>query len=60
MSGERKRADPMFLIIAGAITALFLPFAIAFPPTLIAKAGAVALLVIVAAAISALVRRLRK
>jgi len=60
MSGERKRADPMFLIIAGAITALFLPFAIAFPPTLIAKAGAVALLVIVAAAISALIRRLRK
>ena len=60
MSGERKRADPMFLIIAGAITALFLPFAIAFPPTLIAKAGAVALLVIVAAAISALVGRLRK
>ena len=60
MSGERKRADPMFLIIAGAITALFLPFAIAYPPTLIAKAGAVALLVIVAAAISALVRRLRK
>ena len=57
---ERKRADPMFLIIAGAITALFLPFAIAYPPTLIAKAGAVALLVIVAAAISALVRRLRK
>ena len=60
MSGERKRADPMFLIIAGAITALFLPFAIAFPPTLIAKAGAVALLVIVAAAISALILRLRK
>jgi hypothetical protein len=60
MSVERKRADPMFLIIAGAITALFLPFAIAYPPTLIAKAGAVALLVIVAAAISALVRRLRK
>ena len=60
MSDKRKRADPMFLIIAGAITALFLPFAIAYPPTLIAKAGAVALLVIVAAAISALVRRLRK
>ena len=60
MSGERKRADPMFLIIAGAITALFLPFAIAYPPTLIAKAGAVALLVIVAAAISALVLQLRK
>ena len=50
----------MFLIVAGAITAIFLPFAIAFPPTLLAKAGAVALLLIIAAAISALVRRLRK
>jgi hypothetical protein len=50
----------MFLIVAGAITALFLPFAIAFPPTLLAKAGAVAVLVLVAAGISALVRRLRK
>jgi hypothetical protein len=60
MGEPRKPRHPMFLIIAGAITALFLPFAIAYPPTLIAKAGAVALLVIVAAAISALVRRLRK
>jgi hypothetical protein len=50
----------MFLIIAGAITALFLPFALAFPPTFIAKAAAVAALVLVAAAISALVQRLRK
>ena len=50
----------MFLIVAGAITALFLPFAIAFPPTLLAKAAAVAALVVVAAGISALVRRLRK
>jgi hypothetical protein len=50
----------MFLIVAGAITALFLPFAIAFPPTLVAKASAVALLVVIASAISALVRRLRK
>ena len=52
--------DPTFLIIAGAITALFLPFAIAYPPTLLAKVAAVAALVAVAAAISALVRRLRK
>jgi len=50
----------MFLIVAGAITALFLPFAIAFPPSPLAKAGAVAVLVLVAAGISALVRRLRK
>jgi predicted benzoate:H+ symporter BenE len=55
-----ERRDPMFLIIAGAITALFLPFAIAFPPTLIAKLAAVALLVLIAAGISALVLKLRK
>lgn len=60
MSEERKPRDPMFLIIAGAITALFLPFAIAFPPTLLGKAAAVAALVAVAAATSALVRKLRK
>ena len=60
MGEERPSDRQMFLIVAGAITALFLPFAIAFPPTLLAKAGAVALLLIIAAAISALVRRLRK
>ena len=60
MGEERPSDRQMFLIVAGAITALFLPFAIAFPPTLLAKAGAVALLVVIAAAISALVRRLRK
>ena len=60
MSGERPSEKQMFLIVAGAITALFLPFAIAFPPTPLAKAGAVAVLVLVAAGISALVRRLRK
>ncbi len=42
----------MFLIIAGAITAVLLPFAIAFPPTLLLKAGAVALLVLLAAGIA--------
>ena len=52
--------DPLFLIIAGAITALFLPFAIAFPPSLIAKLAAVALLVLAAAGISALIVRLRR
>jgi hypothetical protein len=60
MAEERSSDRQMFLIVAGAITALFLPFAIAFPPTLLAKAGALALLVAIAAAISALVRRLRK
>ena len=60
MGDERHSDRQMFLIIAGAITALFLPFAIAFPPTLLAKALAVAALVIAAAAISAIVRRLRK
>jgi hypothetical protein len=60
MAEARPSERQMFLIVAGAITALFLPFAIAFPPTLLAKAGAVAALVIVAAAISALVRRLRR
>ena len=60
MSGERKRADPMFLIIAGAITAIFLPFAIAFPPSLLEKAGAVVALMLVAGGISALVVKLRR
>jgi hypothetical protein len=50
----------MFLIIAGAITALFLPFALAFPPTLPEKLAAVALLVLAAAGISALVMKLRR
>ena len=54
------RRDPLFLIIAGAITALFLPFAIAFPPTFIAKLAAVALLLVIAAGISALILKLRK
>ena len=60
MSEPRPPQKQMFLIIAGAITALFLPFALAFPPTLVAKAAAVAALVLVAAGISALVQRLRK
>ena len=60
MGEPAKPRDPMFLIIAGAITALFLPFAIAFPPTLLMKAAAVAALVAIAAAISAIVSRLRK
>jgi ABC-type transport system involved in cytochrome c biogenesis permease component len=49
-----------FLIIAGAITALFLPFALAFPPTLLEKLIATAALVAIAAGIAALVVRLRR
>lgn len=60
MAEARPSERQKFLIVAGAVTALFLPFAIAFPPTPLAKAGAVACLVLVAAGISALVRRLRK
>lgn len=52
--------DATFLIIAGAITALFLPFALAFPPTLAEKLIATALLVAAACAIAALVVRLRR
>ena len=50
----------MFLIIAGAITAIFLPFAIAFPPTLLEKLAAIAALVLAAAGAAALILRLRR
>ena len=60
MTDAPKPRDPLFLIIAGAITALFLPFAIAFPPSLLEKAGAVVALMLVAAGISALVVKLRR
>ena len=53
------KRDPMFLIVAGAITALFLPFALAFPPGLALKAAAVVALMLAAAGISALVQKLR-
>ena len=46
-----------FLIIAGAITAAGLPFAVAFPRTLLEKLLAVAVLVAVASAIAWAVRR---
>ena len=55
-----KKPEPLFLIIMGALTALFLPFALAFPPTLLEKLGAVAALVLLAAGIAALVLSLRK
>jgi hypothetical protein len=49
-----------FLIVAGIVTALGLPFALAFPRTLLDKALAVAALVAVAAAIAWIVMVLRK
>jgi len=52
--------DPQFMIIAGAITAFGLPFAIAFPPTLLAKIAAFTALILVAAGVAAGVRRLKK
>jgi len=55
-----KKPEPMFLIITGTLTALFLPFALAFPRTLLEKLGAVVALVLVAAGISALVMALKK
>jgi hypothetical protein len=60
MTDARKPRDPMFLIIAGAITALFLPFALAFPPTLLEKLGAMVALLLVAAGASALIMKLRR
>jgi len=60
MTDAPKPRDPMFLIIAGALTAIFMPFALAFPPTLLEKLAAVAALVLVAAGVSALVMKLRK
>jgi hypothetical protein len=46
-----------FLIIAGAVTALGLPFALAFPPTFFLKLGAVAGLVLLACVVATLFRR---
>jgi hypothetical protein len=49
-----------FLIVAGTVTALGLPFAIAFPRTLLDKALAIAALVAAAAAIAWMVMVLQK
>jgi hypothetical protein len=54
-----KERSARFLIVAGALTALGLPFALAFPRTLLEKELAVAALVAVAAAIAAAVMALR-
>ena len=55
-----RKPEPLFLVITGAVTALFLPFALAFPRTLLEKLGAVVALVLVAGGISALVMALKK
>lgn len=55
-----KKPEPMFLIITGAVTALFLPFALAFPHTLLEKLGAMVALILLAAGIAALVLALKK
>jgi hypothetical protein len=55
-----EQRDKTFLIIAGAITALFLPFALAFPPTLLEKAIALGALLVIASGIAALIVRLRR
>jgi hypothetical protein len=52
--------DATFLIIAGVVTALFLPFALAFPPTLLEKLIATAALVAIACGVAALVIRFRR
>ncbi len=57
MEGQVRQT---FLIIAGAITALFLPFTLAFPPTLLLKVAASAALVLVAAGIASLVMKFKK
>jgi hypothetical protein len=56
MQEQRK----IFFILAGAFTALGLPFAIAFPRTLGEKLLAVAALVAVAAVLSAGIGALRR
>ena len=55
-----KKPDPLFLIIMGAVTAFGLPFALAFPRTLLEKLLAVLALALVAAAIAALAMTLKK
>jgi hypothetical protein len=55
-----KKPDPLFLIIMGALTAFGLPFALAFPRTLIEKLLAVLALVLVSAGIAALAMTLKK
>lgn len=55
-----KKPEPFFFIIMGTATALGLPFALAFPTTLLEKLLAVIALTLAAAAIAALVVTLRR
>lgn len=55
-----KEKDPMFLIIAGALMALFMPFAMAFPPTFVLKALAVGGLAAASLAAAWAIRRVQK
>ena len=55
-----KKPEPFFFIIMGTATALGLPFALAFPRTLLEKLLAVLALTLAAAAVAALVVSLRK
>lgn len=55
-----KERDQTFLIIAGAITALFLPFTLAFPPTLLLKVAATGALILVASGAAALILKFRR
>ena len=55
-----KERTSRFLIFAGALTALGLPFALAFPKTFLLKLLAVAALVAVASGIAAGALRVKK
>lgn len=55
-----KKPEPFFFIIAGTATALGLPFALAFPRTLLEKLLALLALLLVAAGVAAVVVSLRK
>jgi hypothetical protein len=57
---SEKPKDKMFLIVMGAVTAFGLPFALAFPRSLLEKALALAALLVVAAAIAATVQSFRR
>jgi len=54
-----KKPEPFFFIVMGAVTAFGLPFAIAFPRTLLEKLLALLVLVLLAAAIATGATRLR-
>ncbi len=55
-----KEKDPMLLIIAGALMAVFMPFAMAFPPTFVLKALAVSGLAAASLGAAWAIRRLQK